>query len=69
MKPVERSGFVDFWILIQQGATGMFNLITTNSSAFGTGIYATERDAQHAQTIELLKGNRVEVFHIEWPIK
>ena len=47
----------------------MFNQVTTSPTTYGNGFYVTEKDAQHAQTIELLKGNKVEVYHLEWPIK
>jgi hypothetical protein len=71
MKPVERSGYIDIWILIQQSADGKFyyNTTSTTISPFGTGFFTSERDAQHQQTIELLKGTKCEVFHLEFPIK
>ena len=72
MKPVKRSGYVDLWIIVQQANTGTFILTmpsaTTNWS-LGVGFYATLEQAQHAQTLELLKNNKVEIFHLEWPIK
>jgi hypothetical protein len=67
-KPVERSGFINVWILIQQNVTGTLQMLTTNSSTLGLGFYLTEREAQQAQTIELLKNNKVNVFLIEWPL-
>jgi len=67
-KPVERRGYIDAWILIQLNSTGNLHVLNTNSSSLGSGFYLTEREAQQAQTIELLKNNRVQVFHIEWPL-
>lgn len=69
MKPVERSGHVDLYILVQQNSTGQFNQITTSSQPLGLGFYQDLLQAQHAQTIELIKNNRVEIFHLEWPLK
>lgn len=69
MKPVERSGYLDLWILIQQGTTGTFSFQMNASSEYGAGFCKTLEQAQHQQTMELLKGNRVEIFHLEWPIK
>ena len=69
MKPVERAGHIDLWILIQQGTSGTFNFQAIASSEYGLGFCKTLEQAQHQQTMELLKGNRVEVFHLEWPIK
>jgi hypothetical protein len=69
MKPIERSGHIDMWILVQQGTTGTFNLQTLATSEYGLGFCKTLEQAQHHQTMELLKGNKVEVFHLEWPLK
>lgn len=69
MKPVERSGFVDLYILVQQNSTGTFNQITSSTQPLGNGFYDNLVSAQHAQTIELIKNNRVEIFHLEWPLK
>ena len=71
MKPVERTGFIDVWVLIQQTADGKFyfNSTAQTASPYGAGFHLSERDAQHQQTLELLKGNKVEVFHLEFPIK
>lgn len=72
MKPVERSGYLDVWILIQQSADGKFYFNTVASgtiSPYGNGFHTSERDAQHQQTLEMLKGNKCEVFHLEFPIK
>ena len=68
MKPIERAGYIDFWILLQQNSSGMFNQVTTSPTTYGNGFYVTEKDAQHAQTIELLKGNKTQVYHLEWPL-
>lgn len=68
MKPVERSGHVDFWILIQQNNTGTFSQFTGGTSEFGPGYYKTLEQAQHHQTMERLKGNSLQVYHIEWPL-
>lgn len=67
-KPVERSGYIDAWILIQLNVTGNLQMLSSHTSSLGLGFYLTEREAQQAQTIELLKNNRVQVFHIEWPL-
>lgn len=68
MKPVERSGYIDMWILVQQSSTGTFSHFVGGSSEFGAGYFKTQDQAQHHQTMERLKGNRVEVYHIEWPL-
>lgn len=67
-KPVARLASIDLWILLQQGPSGQFSMVTTHSSNFGLGFYLTEQDALMAQLIELLKGNKVNVFLIEWPV-
>lgn len=71
MKPVERTGYIDLWIIIQLTADGKFyvNAAAPTASTFGSGFYVTERDAQHQQTVELMKGNKCEIFHLEYPIK
>ena len=69
MKPVERAGYLDLYILVQQNTSGTFNQITLSPQALGAGFFQDLLHAQHAQTIELLKNNRVEIFHLEWPIK
>lgn len=71
MKPVERTGYIDVWVLIQQTTDGKFyfNSSPTSVSPYGGGFFTSERDAQHQQTLELLKGNKCEVFHLEYPIK
>jgi len=50
---------------------GSFTLVGPGASAngliLGTGVYLTMGDAQNEQTVQLLKGNHVEVFHIEYP--
>lgn len=68
MKPVERSGYVDFWILMAQSSTGQFVMLTTQIKELGAGIFTSEKEAQHQQTVERLKGNNCEVFHLEWPL-
>ena len=68
MKPVERKGHVDMWILIQQTSDGKFFMMTSPSKDLGAGVFSTEREAQHQQTMELLKGNACQVFHLEWPL-
>jgi hypothetical protein len=69
MKPVERSGHLDMWILVQQGSAGTFSHYIGGTSEYGSGFFKTQEQAQHHQTMELIKGNKVEVFHVEWPIK
>jgi len=68
MKPVERSGYIDVWIIVQQGVDGKFLQQTTHMGALGSGFFATLKDAQHEQTIQLLKGNKVQIFHLEFPL-
>lgn len=69
MKPVERSGYVDLWILMAQGTSGQFVMLTTQLKELGAGIFSSQREAQHQQTVERLKGNDCELFHLEYPIK
>jgi len=69
MKPVERSGFIDTWILVQQNSDGRFSQFTGIGGTYGPGFYESEKEAQKQQTVELLKNNKVQVYHIEWPIK
>lgn len=69
MKPIEREGYIDIWILIQQNTNANFTLNLAHSSELGVGFHSSLKSAQHAQTMELLKGNKTEVFHLEWPIK
>ena len=68
MKPVERSGYVDFWILMAQSSTGQFVMLTAPIKELGAGIFTSEKEAQHQQTIERIKGNDCQVYHIEWPL-
>lgn len=68
MKPVERGGYVDIWILIQQTSDGKFMQSTGQINNLGNGFFANEKDAQHQQTMDLLKGNKTQVFHLEWPL-
>ncbi len=71
MKPVDRPLHHDLYILLQQSSMGSFTLVGPGASAngliLGTGVYLTMGDAQNEQTVQLLKGNHVEVFHIEYP--
>jgi hypothetical protein len=73
MKPVERSSYHNLYVLVQQSSTGSFSLVgtgaTVNGLILGTGVYLTMSDAQNEQTVQLLKGNHVEVFHLEYPNK
>lgn len=68
MKPVERNGFIDVWICVKQNSDGKFFVDTTMSTEFGSGMFKTERDAQHHQTLCLLKNEKVNVYKIEWPL-
>jgi hypothetical protein len=68
MKPVERDGFISVWICVKQGTDGRFFLDTTVSSEFGSGMFKSEQDAQHHQTICLLKNEKVQVFKLDWPL-
>jgi hypothetical protein len=67
MKPVERTGYIDCWIIVKQGSTGQlyFDQAVT---PLGNGFYKTLTEAQHQQTINLLKNEKTEIFHIEWPL-
>jgi len=69
MQPVARQSHIDTWIIVQQLPTGTFSLYSMNTSEYGPGYFKTLEQAQHVQTLELLKGNRVEIFHLEYPIK
>jgi hypothetical protein len=73
MKPIARPNHHDLYIVVQQSSTGSFSLVgtgaTVNGLILGTGVYLTETDAQNEQTVQLLKGNHVEVFHLEYPNK
>lgn len=68
MKPVERQGYIDMWILLSQDTQGKFFMMTTPIQDLGNGIFASQQAAQHQQTMELLKGNKCQVYHIEWPL-
>ena len=71
-KPVERSQYYDLYFVVQKSTTGSFSLIgpgeTINGTFLGTGVYTKMNDAQQEQTVQLLKGNRAEIFHIEYPV-
>ena len=67
-KPIERNGYIDMWVCIKQGTDGRFFLDTTQPTVFGNGFFMTELDAQHHQTICLLKNERVQVFKLEYPL-
>ena len=67
-KPVERLGYVDIWVCIKQTADGKFYIDNTHQSEYGAGYFKTEKEAQHHQTMCLLKNERVNVFHLEWPL-
>lgn len=68
MKPVERSGFVDVWVLMEQTSDGKFFMVNTPITDFGAGFHKSEQDAQYHQTMEMLKGKICQVYHIEWPL-
>lgn len=70
MKPVERTGYIDVWVLIQQTTDGkfFFNAAALTTSPYGSGFFTKEADAQHQQTLELMKGNKCQVFHLEYPL-
>jgi hypothetical protein len=50
----------------------MFAMSGTGSSINGTmlgaGVYDSLETAQKEQTIQLLRGNHVEIFHLEYPV-
>lgn len=69
MKPQERSGFVDVYILLKQHTDGKFFVDTTSARDLGNGMFSTLQEAQHQQTMEKLKGHPCEVYHLEWPLK
>lgn len=68
MKPVEREGHIDAWICVKQASTGQLYFDGTITGALGTGIFSSLKDAQHHQTIALLKNEKMEIFHLEWPL-
>ena len=68
MKPVERTGYIDLYILIQQTTAGTLMVQTGHSGQFGLGFFNDLKLAQQHQTMERMKGNLVEIFHIEWPV-
>ena len=68
MKPVERTGFIEVWIVVKLQSTGQFYMDQSNVSEFGPGYYKTELEALHQQTLLMLKGERCNVFKLEWPI-
>jgi hypothetical protein len=74
MKPVERKSSHDLYVVMQRTSltTAMYALTgvgnSLNGTSLGTGIYDNYNDAEKEQTIQLLKGNKVEIFHLEYPI-
>ena len=68
MKPVERNGYIEVWIVVKLMNTGQFYMDTTHISEFGSGYFTTELAAQHHQTILTLKGERCQVYKLEWPL-
>lgn len=68
MKPVERTGYIEVWIVVKLGPTGQFFLDTTHVSEFGSGYFKTELEALHQQTLLMLKGERCNVFKLDWPL-
>lgn len=68
MKPVERTGYLNLYILVQQNSQGQLFVMTNHSGQFGSGFFNDLSQAQQHQTMERMKGNTVEIFHIEWPI-
>lgn len=68
MKPVERQGTIDVWIVLRLMPTGQFYLDTTHATEFGSGYFTTELSALHHQTLLMLKGERSNVFRLEWPL-
>lgn len=72
MKPVDRPNYYDLYVVVQKSSTGSFCLTgqgaTINGTILGSGVYATLNDAQQEQTVQLLKGNKVEIFHLEYPV-
>ncbi len=69
MKPEAIKEHIDLWILIQRTPTGQFQLFSQTMSPIGPGFYLEQKEAEHIQTIELLKGNKTQLFHLEYPIK
>lgn len=68
MKPVERSGYLDLYILVKLDTLGQLMMLANHQGQFGLGWFNDLKQAQQHQTMESMKGNRVEIFHIEWPI-
>lgn len=68
MKPVERSGHLDLYILVKLDSLGQLVMLCNHTGQFGPGWFLDLKTAQQHQIMESMKGNRVEVFHIEWPV-
>lgn len=68
MKPVEREGYVGVWVLMEQSSDGKFFIVAHPTTDFGPGFHKSEKDAQHYQTMEMLKGHICNVYHLEWPL-
>ena len=68
MKPIERTGHLDVWICIKQNVDGTLYFDQTFTTGLGGGMFKTLEEAQHHQTIALLKNQKLEIFHIEWPL-
>lgn len=68
-KPLERPTHIDVYFLMKQASDGKLFLETTGGSDLGLGYYTDITQAQHKQTLELLKGFVCHVYHIQWPLK
>lgn len=70
MLPEEKPKKLDLWILIQTPIHGSstYSMNISGISPYGSGFYASEQQAKEHQLVEMIKGNKMELFHLEMPI-
>lgn len=72
MKPEQRPDIIQVYILMKlDNSTGKFvleSINVTEQGDLGLGCYSTLQKAQNQQLILALKGIKVEVFTLEYPL-
>jgi hypothetical protein len=71
MKPVEKSQYINVYLLLYLETTGKVSIqgtSVTEQGDMGHGMYSKLETAQYQQTILALKGIKSEIFYIEYPL-